>query len=68
MSKSDVKLIAGVSALGLFFIAIVVGCVLLIIDQERYYDDLQRQQDKCLDAGGMWIDNKHTDPYCFFNK
>jgi hypothetical protein len=49
-------------------LAIVAGMVWVIVDHENWLQDQQEKQDACLKAGGMWIDNRNTDSYCFFNK
>jgi hypothetical protein len=66
--SSDTRFILTVIGLGAITVALVVSVVLLVIGQNNYYKDEQRKQDKCIAAGGAWIDNRHTDAYCFFNK
>ena len=68
MSKSDAKLIAGLAGLAVLCVSLAVFLVWLIVDQSNYYEELQRKQDVCLKAGGMWIDNRSTEGYCYFNK
>lgn len=68
MSRSDAKFIAGLATAAVAMVALVWFIVWMIVDQENYYDDQQKKQDACLKAGGMWIDNRHTESYCFFNK
>ncbi|QIN94729.1 hypothetical protein PP460_gp073 [Streptomyces phage Muntaha] len=46
-------------------LAVLVGSVIFAIKDSN---DWQEKQDACLKAGGMYIDNRGTDPYCFFNK
>ncbi|AXQ63475.1 hypothetical protein SEA_COMRADE_244 [Streptomyces phage Comrade] len=64
----DTKFIAGLVAFGIFVVGIVVAIVMLIVDQNEFYENEQRKQDECLAAGGAWIDNRNTEGYCFFNK
>lgn len=67
-NESNVPFFIGF-ALG--FVAIVAlgyFIVWMIIDSENYYDEQQKKQDACLKSGGMWIDNRHTDSYCFRSK
>lgn len=52
-------------ALCLTAVLVIVGGLILAIQDTN---DRQEKQDACLKAGGMYIDNKGTDPYCFFNK
>lgn len=63
-SKIDWELVVvGVIA---FLAAVFVVAAISTAMQDA--QDEQRKQDKCLNAGGMWIDNRSTDSYCFFNK
>jgi CHASE3 domain sensor protein len=66
--SENAKVITGLIAGGLFVAGIVTAIVVMILDQNEYYKNEQRKQDKCLAAGGAWIDNRSTDSYCFFNK
>lgn len=68
VSKSDIKFVAGLATAAVALVALVWFIVWMIIDQSSYYDDQQKKQDACLKAGGMWIDNRNTEGYCFFNK
>ncbi|QOI67617.1 hypothetical protein SEA_BEUFFERT_249 [Streptomyces phage Beuffert] len=68
MTRSDAKLFTG---LGLGLVAVIAMgwfLVWLIIDQGNYYEEQQKKQDACLKSGGLWIDNRHTEGYCYFNK
>lgn len=68
MKKSDIKFLAGITAAGLAAIASIWFLVWIMMGQIQYENDQQHKQDACLKAGGMWIDNRHTTSYCFFNK
>lgn len=57
-----------VGVLGILSLAVVIGIGYAVNAQMNWEDDQQRKQDRCLAAGGMWIDNRNTEGYCFFNK
>lgn len=63
----DWFLVKFVSAI-LFLAAFVVFFVWMIVDHENWLEEQQNKQDKCIAAGGAWIDNRTTEGYCFFNK
>lgn len=61
------------STVGCFGLAIMLLAVVVMIAVSFVWaiedaEDRQQKQNECLKAGGMYIDNKGTDPYCFFNK
>lgn len=67
-NQSDVPFYLGLAVGFVALVALGWFIVWMIIDSENYYDEEQKKQDACLKAGGMWIDNRHTDSYCYFNK
>ncbi|AXH68927.1 hypothetical protein SEA_SPARKLEGODDESS_248 [Streptomyces phage SparkleGoddess] len=55
-------------SLCLVIVAVAAGIVWVIVDHQQWLDEQQNKQDRCIAAGGMWIDNRNTEGYCFFNK
>lgn len=68
MSKSDIKFVAGLGAAVVAIVVTVWFAVWMVMDQNEYYRNEQKKQDRCIAAGGMWIDNRYTTSYCYFNK
>ena len=54
---------------GLLGLALAVGfiwfTVWMVLESEHAKDLEQKKHDACLKAGGLWIDNRHTDSYCY---
>jgi hypothetical protein len=67
-NQSGIGIYFGLAAGFVAIVALVWFIVWMVIDSNNYYDEQQKKQDACLKSGGMWIDNRHTDSYCFFNK
>lgn len=68
MLKEDRKLVATVVVVWVAVFVAIGFVVWHFVDMDNYYEQQQKNQEACLNAGGMYIDNKNTEPYCFFNK
>ena len=68
VSVSDIKMYVGLVLGSLFLIAFGWFLVWAVMDHQDYLENEQKKQDKCIAAGGAWIDNRNTDAYCYFNK
>ncbi|AZU97294.1 membrane protein [Streptomyces phage Emma1919] len=67
---SENRIITFLIGLGLLIasVAVIWFTVWLIIDTENQWELEQKKQDACLKTGGLWIDNRNTDGYCYHNK
>lgn len=63
--SDDTKEYVILSLLSAFVIAFLVGIILMFNYVSDEHEKAQRNQDKCVAAGGLWIQNRNTEGYCY---
>ena len=63
--SEGVKATIAASAILILIISFVTAMVLMFKYVNDEHEKAQRNQDKCVAAGGLWIQNRNTEGYCY---